>query len=149
MSDGMNKVFLLGNLGADPELKYTANGTAVLNLRLATNDSWLDKDGKKQERVEWHSVVIWGTRAEALAKILVKGACLAVDGGLRTSSYEGKDGVKRYKTEVYARDVALTPRRTPATLAGEEEMQARAGAFKNGKNGALPLEPEQTDEIPF
>jgi single-strand DNA-binding protein len=149
MSDGMNKVFLLGNLGADPELRYTANGTAVLNLRLATNETWLDKEGKKQERVEWHSIVIWGNRAEALSKILAKGACIVVEGGLRTSSYEGKDGVKRYKTEVYARDVALTPRRTPATLPGEEDLLARSAGFKNGKNGALPLEPEATDEIPF
>jgi len=149
MSDGMNKVFLCGNLGADPELRYTPNGTAVLNLRLATNDSWVDKEGKKQERVEWHSIVIWGARAEALSKILTKGACIVVDGGLRTSSYEGKDGVKRYKTEVYARDIAFTARRTTATLPGDEDAHARAAGFKNGKNGALPLEPEQTDEIPF
>ena len=110
MSDGMNKVLLLGNLGADPELRYTPGGVAVLNMRVATNESWRDKNKELQERTEWHSVVVWGNRAEALSKMLVKGQGLLVEGGLRTSSYE-KDGTKRFKTEVHARDVVLTSRR--------------------------------------
>ena len=149
MSDGMNKVMLLGNLGADPELRFTPTGTAVLNLRLATNESWLDKEGKKQERTEWHSVVVWGNRAEALAKILTKGACVLVEGGLRSSSYEGKDGVKRYKTEVFARDICLTPKRAASIAPVDEELFAR-GAGKSARNGAVPLGPEGvTDEIPY
>lgn len=102
----MNKAILCGHLGADPDLRFTSNGEPVLQLRLATNESWLDKNGKKCERTDWHSVVVWGKRAEALTKIVTKGMCILVEGQNRTSSYE-KDGIKRYKTEVVARDIQL------------------------------------------
>ena len=102
MSDGLNRVILMGNLGADPELRHAANGTPVLNLRLATNESWLDRDKKVQERTEWHTVVVFGARAEALSRILSKGSSVVVEGGLRTSSYD-KDGQKHWRTEVVAR----------------------------------------------
>ncbi len=105
MSDGINRVTLLGNLGADPELRQTQGG-AVLNLRLATTETWLDKNKEKQERTDWHSVTLWGKRGEALAGILRKGSQLLVEGRLSTSSYE-KDGQKRYKTEVVASNVVL------------------------------------------
>lgn len=106
MSEGMNRVFLLGNLGAEPELRYTQGGQAVLNIRMATTESYLDKDKQRQEKTEWHSVVVWGPRGEGLAKILKKGDRILVEGGLRTSDYE-KDGVKRYKTEIHAKEVCL------------------------------------------
>jgi single-strand DNA-binding protein len=112
--NGMNRVILLGNLGTDPELRYTAAGIAVLNLRLATNESFFDKNKEPQERTEWHSIVVWGTRAEALSKTLNKGACVLVEGGLRTSSFEKDGGGRRYKTEVYAREVVLVGRRMAA-----------------------------------
>ena len=108
MAEGLNRVMLLGNLGAEPELRYTAGGQAVLNLRLATTESYLDRDRVRRERTDWHAVVVWGKRAEALAKFLTKGSSLFIEGSLRTSSYEGKDGVKRYKTEVNARNILLT-----------------------------------------
>lgn len=149
MSDGMNKVLLLGNLGADPELRYTAGGQPVLHLRLATNESWLDKNKEQQERTEWHSVVVWGARGEALSKILHKGATVLVEGGLRTTSYE-KDGVKRYKTEIVARDVFLTGRRAAAPSFGDELFRAPPGpSMQNGKNGAPPAPPEPIDPMPF
>lgn len=107
MSDGLNRVVLLGNLGADPELRYTASGTAVLNLRLATSESYLDANKERQERTEWHTVVVWGARGEGLSKILKKGDRILIEGGLRTSSYEDREGVKRYKTEVHATNVVL------------------------------------------
>ncbi len=107
MSDGLNRVFLLGNLGADPELKMTGNGQAVLKMRLATTESYLDRNKARQERTEWHSVTLWGKRAEALAKFLTKGSRLFVEGGIRTSSYDDKDGNKRYRTEVVASNVIL------------------------------------------
>lgn len=106
MADGLNRVMLLGNLGADPELKVTQGGQAVLKLRLATTESYLDRNNSRQERTEWHSVTLWGKRAEALAKFLTKGHRVFVEGGLRTSSYE-KDGEKRYRTEVNATNVIL------------------------------------------
>jgi single-strand DNA-binding protein len=107
MADGLNKVMLIGNLGADPELRMTSNGQAVLNMRIACSESYLDRNKVRQERTEWMSVVIWGKRAEALGKILSKGQRLYVEGGLRTSSYEDREGVKRYKTEVNATNVIL------------------------------------------
>lgn len=104
--DGINRVILLGSLGAAPELRYTQSGTPVLNMRLATNGRYQNKDKEWVEATEWHSCVCFGARAEALAKILDKGSSMAIEGSLRTSSYE-KDGVKRYKTEIVASHIAL------------------------------------------
>ena len=132
MAEGLNRVMLLGNLGADPELRMTSGGQAVLKLRLATSETYLDKNRQRQERTEWHNVVIWGKRAEALAKILTKGTRIFVEGGLRTSSYEDRDGNKRYRTEVIAQNVVLTGKR--------------------GGRGAQPLLPgaeASNDEVPL
>jgi single-strand DNA-binding protein len=107
MADGLNRVLLLGNLGADPELKMTPRGQAVLKMRLATSESYLDRNRVRQERTEWHQVVVWGKRAEALAKFLTKGSRLFVEGGLRTSSYDDREGNKRYKTEIVANNIIL------------------------------------------
>ena len=107
MAEGLNRVLLLGNLGADPELKMTPSGQAVLKMRLATSESYLDRNRVRQERTEWHAVVIWGKRAEALAKFLTKGSRLFVEGGLRTSSYDDREGHKRYKTEIVASNIIL------------------------------------------
>lgn len=121
MKEGLNRVMLLGNLGAEPELRYTQGGQAVLHLRLATTDSYVDRDNVRKERTDWHGVTVWGKRAEGLAKFLAKGSGLFVEGSLRTSSYEGKDGVKRYRTEINARNVILT-----------------GGAPRDGQRGAGP-----------
>lgn len=107
MAEGLNRVTLLGNLGADPELRYTQGGQAVLNIRLATTESYLDKDRVRKERTDWHAVVLWGKRGEALGKFLTKGSQILVEGRLSTSSYEDRDGNKRYKTEVVANNVVL------------------------------------------
>ena len=109
MAEGLNKVMLLGNLGADPELKMTQSGQAVLKLRLATTETYLDKNQTRQERTEWHSVTLWGKRGEALAKFLTKGERIFVEGSLRTSSYE-KNGEKRYSTEINASNIILAGR---------------------------------------
>ncbi len=106
MADGLNKVMLFGNLGADPELRVTPGGQAILKLRLATTESYLDKSNTRQERTEWHSVTVWGKRGEALAKILTKGMKVFIEGGLRTSSYE-KEGQKHYRTDIVANNVIL------------------------------------------
>jgi single-strand DNA-binding protein len=109
MAEGLNRVMLLGNLGADPELKVTQGGQAVLKLRLATTESYLDKNNTRQERTDWHSVTVWGKRGEALAKFLQKGQSIFVEGSLRTSSYE-VNGEKRYRTEVNATNIILPSR---------------------------------------
>ncbi|HEY5956805.1 MAG TPA: single-stranded DNA-binding protein, partial [Polyangiaceae bacterium] len=108
MAEGLNRVMLLGNLGADPELRNTSGGQAVLKLRLATTESYLDRNRVRQERTEWHSVVVWGRRAEALSRILSKGSRLFVEGGIRTSSYDDKEGNKRYRTEIVANNIILS-----------------------------------------
>jgi single-strand DNA-binding protein len=108
MAEGLNRVLLLGNLGADPELRMTSGGQAVLKLRLATSETYLDRNKVRQERTEWHNVVVWGKRAEALGKILSKGSRIFVEGGLRTSSYDDREGNKRYKTEIVAQNIILS-----------------------------------------
>jgi single-strand DNA-binding protein len=107
MAEGLNRVMLLGNLGQDPELRFTQGGQAVLNIRLATTETYFDRERQKKERTDWHNVVIWGRRAEALSKILSKGSAIFVEGSIRNSSYEGRDGQKRYKTEISAKNVVL------------------------------------------
>jgi single-strand DNA-binding protein len=120
---------LLGNLGADPELRTTSGGQSVLKLRLATSETYLDRNRQRQEKTEWHSVVIWGKRAEALSKILSKGSRLFVEGGLRTSSYEDREGVKRYKTEIVANNVLLQGGRGGG--GGRSEGASEGGNYNN------------------
>lgn len=106
MAEGLNRVMLLGNLGADPELKMTTGGQSVLRLRLATTETYLDRNKVRQEKTEWHTVTLWGKRAEALHKILAKGDRIFVEGSLQTRSWE-KNGEKRYATDVNAQNVIL------------------------------------------
>jgi single-strand DNA-binding protein len=101
---GVNKVILIGNLGADPELRYTPNGQAVCDIRMATNESWTDKSGQRQERTEWHRVVFWGKPAEICKQYLTKGQKLYVEGRLQTRSWDDKDGNKKYSTEIVGND---------------------------------------------
>ena len=107
MADGYNKAILFGNLGADPELRFTQGGGAALNFRLATTTSYLDKDKVRQERTDWHSCVVWGKRGEALAKILTKGSTVFVEGSIRYSSYDNREGQKVYKTEINVENICL------------------------------------------
>jgi single-strand DNA-binding protein len=107
MARGINKVILVGNLGADPETRYTAGGAAITNLRLATSESWRDKQsGEMQDRTEWHRVVLFGKLAEIAGEYLKKGRQVYIEGSLRTSEYE-KDGVKRYTTDIIANEMQM------------------------------------------
>jgi len=135
MADGLNRVMLLGNLGGDPELRFTQGGQAVLNLRLATTETYLDKDKVRRERTDWHNVVVWGKRGEALAKILGKGSSIFVEGSLRTSSYDDRDGNKRYKTEVVANNVILTGRGRGAPAGDDVPGDFGGGARDSGGGG--------------
>src|SRR4051812_32635673 len=105
MAGGVNKVILVGHLGADPDMRYTPSGQGVCELRLATSESWNDKNGQRQERTEWHRVVVWGKRAEVCSKYLAKGRQVFVEGRIQTRSYDDKEGHKRYITEIIAADV--------------------------------------------
>ncbi len=97
---GVNKVILIGNLGRDPEVRYTRSGTAVANLNIATSENWTDKSGQKQERTEWHRVVAWDKLAEIAKEYLTKGKQVYIEGRLQTRSWDDRDGNKRYTTEV-------------------------------------------------
>ncbi len=153
MAEGLNRVMLLGNLGANPELRVTPGGQAVLKLRLATNESYMDRNNVRQERTEWHRVTIWGRRAEALGKILQKGDSLFVEGRLQTSSYE-KNGEKRYSTEVVANNIVLPGRGRGegagagggGTGQGAPPRQRSGGG--GGGGGADPGEPPFDDYAP-
>ena len=142
MAEGLNRVMLLGNLGADPELRFTQGGQAVLNLRLATTESYLDKDKVRRERTDWHNVVVWGKRGEALAKILTKGSSVFIEGSLRTSSYDDKDGNKRYKTEINASNLLITGSRNRGGEAGGYEggggYEVEAGGGGYPQRGGAP-----------
>ncbi len=96
----VNKVILVGNLGADPEMRYLPSGEAVANLRVATTDQWKDKDGNKQELTEWHRVSFFGRQAEVCGQYLKKGSQIYVEGSIRTRKWQDKDGQDRYSTEV-------------------------------------------------
>jgi single-strand DNA-binding protein len=98
----VNKVILLGNLGRDPETRYTTGGDAVTNLNIATSEQWKDKSGEKQERTEWHRVVLFGRQAEIAGEYLKKGRSVYIEGRLQTRKYTDKDGVEKYSTEIVA-----------------------------------------------
>ena len=138
----VNKVILIGNLGRDPEVKYTQNGTAVANLNVATNEVWTDKSGQKQERTEWHRVVVWGKQAQVLGEHLTKGKQIYVEGSLQTRSWDDRDGNKRYTTEVRAVRVLMLGRAEGGTRADTEVPGPETGPEVGG--------PEMNeDEVPF
>lgn len=101
----VNKAIILGNLGSDPELRSTPSGAQVCNFNVATNESWKDKDGEKHDRTEWHKIIVWGKVAENCQKYLSKGRQVYIEGRIQTRSWEDKEGVKRYTTEIVASKV--------------------------------------------
>lgn len=143
-NEGLNRVTLLGNLGADPELRMTNSGSAVLNLRLATSESFLDRDKERQERTEWHRCTLWGKRAEALGKILTKGDRILVEGSLRTTSYDDRDGNKKYTTEINVSNVVLNGRGSGGQFSGG--ARTSGGGFNDADYGGAPAD---DDDIPF
>ena len=109
---GINKVILIGNLGKDPELRFTPGGQAVVNFTLATKRSWMDKEGQRQEKTEWHRIVVWGKLAELCSNYLSKGRQAYLEGELQTREWQDKDGNKRYTTEIVANQVQFLGSRT-------------------------------------
>ena len=160
MAEGLNRVMLLGNLGADPELRYTQSGQAVLNMRIATTESYLDRNKVRQERTDWHAVVLWGKRGEALAKFLTKGSTVFIEGGLRTSTYDDKEGNKRYKTEVHATNIILAGRGRGGGAEAGDPSAGGGGSRRPAPAGGMPpagggedIPPDDfsggNDDIPF
>lgn len=122
----VNKVIILGRLGQDPELKYTAGGSAVCNFSLATNESWTDRNGQKQEKTEWHRVVVWGKLAELCNQYLSKGRQAYIEGKLATRSWEDQQGQKRYTTEINAATVQFIGANTGAGAGAGQGMNQSA-----------------------
>lgn len=137
----VNKVILVGNVGADPEVKYLDNGVAVCNIRLATSESYT-RNEEKVTQTEWHSIVMWRKLAEIAEKYVKKGAQLYVEGRLRTRTWEDQDGKKRYTTEIFADNFQMLGRRSEGETAPvEESAKPQASAAKTTE--------EETDDLPF
>ena len=130
----VNKVILIGNLGRDPETRYTTGGDAVTNLNIATSEQWKDKSGEKQERTEWHRVVLFGRQAEIAGEYLKKGRSVYIEGRLQTRKYTDKDGVEKYSTEIVADRMQLLGGRDGGAGGGDVEL-AGAAVDKTGGGG--------------
>jgi len=147
----VNKVILIGNLGADPETRYLPSGDAVTNIRIATTDVWKDKSGEKQEHTEWHRISFFGKLAEIAGEYLKKGSPVYVEGRIRTRKWQDKEGQDRYSTEIVAdRMQLLGSRGGGAEPATRESVDVSGGAAKpaQGRKGGSAFD-EMDDDIPF
>ncbi|MHC1478944.1 single-stranded DNA-binding protein [Frateuria aurantia] len=174
MARGINKVILVGNLGADPELRYTGGGTAVAQLRIATAENWTDKQsGERQERTEWHRVTLFGKLGEIANEYLKKGRQVYIEGSLRTTKYTDKEGVERYTTDIIASDMQMlggggegagggAPRQNSTPRAssggggygnrgggGGGDYGNRGGGNDYGNRGPAPQPPAPSDHASF
>ncbi len=139
---GINKAILIGNVGSDPEMKYTASGQAVANFSVATNESWTGKDGEKRERTEWHRIVAWGRLAEICGQYLSKGRPVYVEGSIQTRSWEDRDGNTKYTTEINARELQF--------LGGSREASGEQPPSDEPAKPPLEIpESNMDDDIPF
>ena len=148
---GVNKVIIVGRLGNDPEMKAVGQGATVTRLSIATSENWVDKGGQKQERTEWHRVVVWGKLAEICGKYLAKGRQVYVEGKLQTRSWED-NGQKKYSTEIVASTVQFlgsTNAEAGASAGNNQNQNSNSGAdFNFGDFGPEPTF-NQSEEIPF
>jgi len=138
MAGGVNKVILVGNLGADPEVRFTPSGQAVANFRIATSENWTDKNGQKQERTEWHRIVVWGKLAELCGEYLAKGRQCYVEGRLQTREWTDKEGKKNYTTEVIANQVVFLGGRDGAGAGPRSGGASRNGGGRGDDFGPPP-----------
>ena len=135
----INKAILIGNLGSDPEVRYTPSGSSVANFTLATNEQWTDKNGEKQERTEWHRIVAWGRLGEICGEYLRKGSPIYIEGRIQTRSWEDRDGNKRYTTEIVAQSMQMLG-------SASREAKARSADEKYPTEEPISI---PDDDIPF
>lgn len=153
----LNKAMILGNVGADPELRYTSGGQAVITLSVATSDRWKDKDGNEQDRTEWHKIVVWGKQAELCSKYVTKGKQILVEGRIQTRKYDDKDGVTRYATEIVADKVTFLGGGSGAESDGSGKSAPKSGPPVDAKPKTERKSPPKggfddsfsEDDIPF
>ena len=139
----VNKVILIGNLGKDPEVRFTTNGRAVARFPIATSEFWNDGDGNRQERTEWHNIIVWGKQGETCGQYLAKGRQVFVEGSIRSRSYDDKDGNKRYVTEIIAQRVRFLGGGGGTRVAPETEGEP------SGESSSQSQTPPSEDDIPF
>ena len=153
MARGVNKAIIVGNLGRDPEVRYTANGSAVANVTVATSESWKDKQsGERQERTEWHRVVFFGRLAEIAEEYLKKGSQVYIEGSIRTQKWQDKEsGQDRYTTEIVARDMQMLGSRggDSSGASDDDYSSATRSATASSGGGASGRDPDLDDDIPF
>jgi len=136
----VNKAILIGRLGKDPEVRYTPDGTMVTNFNLATDEQWKDKNGEKVQKTEWHRIVTFGKLAEICGNYLVKGKLIFVEGRIQTRSWEDKDGIKRFTTEIIASNMQMLDSKAQSK-AGDSSFEASS---VSSNNAGTP-----TDDVPF
>jgi single-strand DNA-binding protein len=141
---GVNKVILVGNLGADPEIRYTPQGTAVANFRIATTERFNNKNGERESRTEWHRIVAWGRLAEICNEYLKKGKQVYIEGRIQTRQYDDKEGKKRSSTEIVATNMVMLGRAGDAGDVAPQEFQADEEATQEA-----PTAPGNEDDLPF
>ena len=137
---GVNRAILIGRLGRDPELKFTPAGKAVTNFTMATSENWKDDSGERQERTEWHRIVIWGKLAEVAAKYLTKGSQIYIEGKMQTREWTDKDGQKKYTTEIVANNMTMLDGR------GDNSEKPNNPEKPESSDG---MSPDDLDSIPF
>ena len=140
----LNKVILIGNLGRDPELKYTPSGVAVCTFSIATTFSWNDQDGNRQDKTEWHNIKIWRKQAEIAAEYLKKGKQVCIEGRLETRSWEQQDGQKRYMTEIIVDRFLMLGRKDDAGGGAERPQSAESPPSEPEKGSK-----DEDDDLPF
>jgi len=156
----LNRVMIIGRLGKDPEVRYTKDGTAVCNLRIATSDQWTDKSGEKQEKTEWHAVVLWGRQAEIAQQYLQKGRLVYVEGSLQTRKWQDQNGQDKYTTEIKGQIFQMLDRAGgggrdgdgPRSERGDRSERPERSDRPSRDSGPPPDEsgpPPDEDDIPF
>ena len=139
----VNKVILIGNLGKDPEVRYTPNGRAVARFPIATSETWTDADSNRQERTEWHNIIVWGKQGETCGQYLAKGRQVFIEGSIRSRSFDDKNGNKRYVTEIVAQRVRFLGGGGGTRVAPEAEADVSAESTPGGQP------PPFDDDVPF
>ena len=150
MARGVNKVILVGNLGKDPEVRYSPNGSAMANVTIATSESWKDKQsGEKQEKTEWHRVVFFNRLAEIVGEYLKKGSQVYIEGRLQTRKWQGQDGQDRYTTEIVANEMQMLGSRSGGGGDTSWNQQSNNAPSQQSSPASAPPADDFDDDVPF
>lgn len=145
----VNKVILIGNLGKDPEVRFTSGGQAVCQFSIATSEKWKNKSNEWEERTEWHNIVVWGKQAELCKEYLAKGRTVYIEGRLQTRSWDDKEGKKRYTTEIVATTVRFLGGRKDSQGGYSKSSSASEGSMSSPMQAEGPPDFDADEDIPF